>query len=111
LPAFADNRLGMHDDRATAIVVDPGKPGARCRCLELAAILVTHRDADHGSVAQAPGRSLAMADTAAHTSRHIAFARGTGGRRAIATGGDTLVWAGSGTAERPALRAWKNDFR
>jgi hypothetical protein len=87
----------MHDDRA--------------RRLELAAILVTRRDADHGSVAQAPRPSLGMLDTAAHTAGHIAFAKHTGGLTSIVTGGATLVLAGSSAAERLALRAWKNDFR
>jgi hypothetical protein len=52
-----------------------------------------------------------MLDTAAHTAGHIAFDRHTGGETAIVTGGDTLDSAGSGAAERLALRAWKNDFR
>jgi hypothetical protein len=55
LPAFADNLLGMHDNTIFIAVV-PGQPGPvaealDARRLELAAILVTRRDADHGSVA------------------------------------------------------------
>jgi hydroxyacylglutathione hydrolase len=54
LPAFADNYIWMLQDGRNAIAVDPGDAApvfdapARGN-LQLAAILVTHHDADHGA--------------------------------------------------------------
>ncbi|MGO4391431.1 hydroxyacylglutathione hydrolase C-terminal domain-containing protein [Variovorax sp. M-6] len=58
LPAFADNCIWMSQDGHDAIVVDPGdaRPvfdSLRHSNLQLAAILVTHRHADHCSAAAA----------------------------------------------------------
>jgi hydroxyacylglutathione hydrolase len=129
LPAFADNYIWMLDDAAHAIAVDPGEPGPVAEALDarrlgLAAILMTHRRADHlggageGETAHAPDLAIEAFDTPAYTDGHIAFDIHTGAGGLIVVGGATLFSprahgaAGeSGSEVLAALRTWKNHFR
>jgi hydroxyacylglutathione hydrolase len=58
LPAFADNNIWMLQQGRDAIMAAPGETGPVFgtpgrRGLQLAAILVTHRDADHSAAVTA----------------------------------------------------------
>ena len=105
LPAFVDHCLWMIDDGAEAVVVDPGEPrpvaeAIDARRLRLAAILVTHHDADHRGGSDAFVHTVSnLKITPAHEPVNADIAR-----RGQAEGS-------AGSDVPAALRTWKNGFR
>jgi hydroxyacylglutathione hydrolase len=105
LPAFADHCIWTIDDGAEAIVVDPGEPrpvaeALDARRLRLAAILVTHHDADHRG-----GDDVFM-----HMVSNLKF------MPAVAPANEDIAHLGqaegsAGSDVPAALRTWKNGFR